>query len=115
MLTDGQSTSVPAGATSNVFLGRPIEFLGQPTNVTLLATADAPLQSAQILINIGASQMAPIASGVPLNVAAAAGSGPKNDEDVMATFAVPAGARLQMNVTNNGGAAVINRWRAILS
>lgn len=114
-LTDGFGLSVAAAATSNLFAGRPIEFLGAPSTVTLLTIADAALQTQQVLINIGGNQMAPLAAGTPVNAAAAAGQGPKNDEDVMCTFAVPAGARLQLNITNPSGAAVISRYRALIS
>lgn len=114
-LTDGAESSVAATSTANIFLGRPIEFLGAPSTVTLLATADAAGQSGQVLINVGATQMAPVAAGVPLPVASVAGAGPKNDEDVIATFAVPAGARLQFNVTNPSGAAVKTRYKALIS
>lgn len=115
MLTDGQSVSVAAAATANLFAGRPIEFLGTPSNVTLLSAADAALQTCQVLINVGGQQLAPVAAGTPINVAPAAGQGPKNDEDVIATYAVPPGARSQFNVTNGSGAAVITRYRAIIT
>jgi hypothetical protein len=114
-LTDGASVSVAAGATSNIFAGRPIEFLGAPSTVTLLLTADAALLTSQVLINIGGNQMAPLAAGTPVNVASAAGAGPKNDEDVVCTFAVPAGARLQCNITNPTGGAIISRYRALIT
>lgn len=113
MLTDGVSAAIGAGATVNLFAGRPIEFLGQPSNVTLLANGDAAGLTGQVLINVGGNQSAPVAAGTPLNTAAAAGQGPKNDEDVLATFAVPSGARLQFNVTATG--ATTARYRAIIT
>lgn len=115
MLTDGNSVSIAAGATTNLFAGRPIEFLGQPSNITLLADSDGALQTGQVLVNQGGNQMVPVAAGTPLNVATAAGVGPKNDEDVIATFSVQAGSRLQFNVTNGGAGAVISRYRAIIT
>lgn len=115
MLTDGTAVSIAAGATTNVFAGRPIEFLGAPSNITLLADADAAGLTAQVLVNNGGQQFAPLAAGVPLNAATAAGVGPKNDEDVLTTFAVQAGSRLQFNVTNTTAGAVITRWRAIIT
>lgn len=115
MLTDGVSTSVAANATSNAFSGRPIEFIGSPSNATLLLVSDAAGQTAQVLINVGGQQMVPLASGTPINVAPAAGVGPKNDEDVMATIALPAGSRNQLNISNSTGAAVVSRYRAIIT
>lgn len=115
MLTDGTAVSIAAGVTTNVFAGRPIEFLGAPSNITILADADAAGQTCQILVNNGGQQFAPVAAGVPLNVATAPGVGPKNDEDVLVTFGVQAGSRLQFNITNTSGAAVISRWRAIIT
>lgn len=115
MLTDGAALSVGAGATANIFAGRPIEFLGAPSVVRLLLTSDAATQTAQWLINVGGVQLAPLASGMPINVSAAAGSGPKDDEDTVAAgVAVPAGARSQLNISNGGGAAVISRYRAYI-
>ena len=115
MLTDGNSASVPAGATVNLFSGRPVEFLGSDSNVELLLAADAALVTAAVLVNRGGVQMAPISSGMPVNTAAAAGEGPKADEDRVAVFAVPAGSRLQLNVTNGGAAATNVRYRAIIT
>lgn len=115
MLLDGTGVSVGAGATTNVALGRPIEFLGVASVVLLYAIADAALFTIQVLSNLGGQQLAPIASGVPVNTAAAAGQGPKIDEDVIAQFPIPAGARTQINVTNGGGAAANFRWRAQIS
>jgi hypothetical protein len=115
MLTDGVQASIPANSTVNVFLGRPIEFIGTPSVARLLAIADAIGMQIQWLINVGGSQLVPVAAGTSLNVAAAAGQGPKDDEDTMATnVAIPAGARNQLNITNTTGAAIIMRYRAFL-
>lgn len=114
-LRDGVSVSIAAAATTNVFLNRPIEFLGVPSNITLLAAADAALQTGQVLINVGGQQLVPVAAGTPINTASAAGAGPKNDEDVLQQYAVPAGARSQFNITNGAGAAVISRYGALIT
>lgn len=114
-LTDGVGISIGAGATTNLFAGRPIEFLGVASTVRLFLNADAALMTVQCLINQGGNQLAPIASGTPVNTAAAAGQGPKEDEDRISDFAVPAGARLQLNVTNGGGAAAVARYRAMIN
>ena len=115
MLTDGTNTAVAIGATTNLFSGRPIEFLGQPSVVRLLLAADLNLATAQWLINVGGVQLAPLASGMSVNVAAAAGGGPKDDEDTVAAgVAVPQGSRSQLNLTN-GNAAINNcRYRAYI-
>jgi hypothetical protein len=115
MLTDGQSISIGANATVNVFSGRPIEFIGTPSLARLLFNADAAGLTAAMLINVGGVQSAPIAAGTSVNVAAAAGSGPKDDEDTMATnIPLPAGSRNQLNITNTTGAAIIFRYRAFI-
>jgi hypothetical protein len=115
MLTDGLSVSIPANSTTNVFLGRPIEFIGQPSTARLLAVADAAGLNFNWLINVGGVQLAPIAPSTPVNTAAAAGQGPKDDEDTVATgVALPAGARSQLNVTNTTGAPIVFRYRAII-
>lgn len=115
MLTDGQAVSIPAGSTVNVFLGRPIEFIGAPSVCRLLAVGDAAGLSLQWLINVGGVQSAPIAAGMPVNVAALSGQGPKDDEDaVAANVPMPAGSRNQLNVTNGSGAAILFRYRAYI-
>src|SRR6266852_2705222 len=101
MLTDGINNAVGIGATANIFSGRPIEFLGAPSVVRLLLVADLNLATAQWLINVGGVQLAPLAAGMSVNVAAAPGGGPKDDEDTVAAgVAVPAGARSQLNIVN---------------
>lgn len=113
MLTDSQEITVAIGATTNAFLGRPIEFIGAPSVARLLIAADAPGISVQWLINVGGIQNVPIAAGSSVNVAAVAGAGPKDDEDVMASnVPLPAGARSQLNLTNSSAAAVNVRYRA---
>jgi hypothetical protein len=115
MLTDGVQASIPANSTVNVFLGRPIEFIGSPSVGRLLAIGDAIGLQLQWLINVGGQQLVPIAAGTPLNTSAAAGQGPKDDEDTYATnVAIPAGARNQLNITNTTGAAINVRYRAFL-
>lgn len=115
MITDGTAVSIGAGATVNVFAGRPSEYLGTPSVMRLLANADAAGLNCQLLQNVGANQIAPIAGGASLNVAAAAGQGPKDDEDTIITnLPIPAGTRQAFNVTNTTGGAVIMRWRAQL-
>lgn len=115
MLTDGTNVAVAIGATTNLFTGRPIEFLGAPSVVRLLLNADLNLATAQWLINVGGVQLAPIASGMPVNVAAAPGAGPKDDEDTVAAgVAVPAGARSQLNLTNGNAAINNSRYRAYI-
>lgn len=82
----------------------------------LLLVSDAAGQQAQLLINVGGQQIVPLAAGTPVNVASAAGAGPKDDEDTFVpSVAVPAGARQQLNITNTTGAAVVSRYRAILA
>lgn len=112
-LTDGVAASVGAGLTTNLFLGRASEFPGGNAALTeqLFVDADAPGVTVSMLQNVGSLPLAPIQSGTTVNAAAAAGVGPKLDEDLMGTFPVPVGARQALNVTNTTAAAVIVRYR----
>jgi hypothetical protein len=115
LLTDGVQSSVAANSTANIFLGRPIEFIGVASVARLLAIADAIGLQIQWLINVGGVQLVPIAAGTTLNTSAAAGQGPKDDEDTLATnVAIPAGARNQLNITNTTGASINTRYRAFV-
>lgn len=115
MLTDSQQVTVGAGATTNLFLGRPIEFIGVASVARLLMAADALGVNCQWLINVGGTQLVPIAAGTTVNVASVAGAGPKDDEDQMATnVPIPAGARNQLNATNTSGAGIAVRYRATI-
>jgi hypothetical protein len=116
-LTDGVAASVAAGATTNIFLGTASEFPGGGAALTeqLFLDADAPGVTVSMLQNIGGMPLAPIQSGVTVNAAAAPGVGPKLDEDLMGTFAIPVGARQSLNVTNTGAAAVIVRYRNFIT
>lgn len=111
-LTDSKQVSIPANSTVNVFLGQPSEFLGVPSVGRLLWIADAIGLNGQLLINVGGNQNVPVAAGSTLNVSAAAGQGPKDDEDQIATnIPYPAGSRNQLNITNTTGAAINMRYR----
>lgn len=115
MLTDGSQVSIPANSTVNVIAGHPLEFLGQPSVVRLLAAADAIGLNGQFLINVGGTQLVPIAAGATLNFGGVVGQGPKDDEDTLASgVAIPPGARSQFNITNTTGAAINMRWRAVI-
>jgi len=117
--TVGTSTSISANTTTNVVTGTLLEFVGVPSVLNLWATSDSVAATpitVQLLINIGATQIVPIAASSPVNIAASAGLGPKLDEDQIASnIALPAGARVQFNVTNPAGGAIVFRWRATLS
>lgn len=119
IVTVGQSVSVAAGATVNVALGTLLEFQGVPAVLNLWATSDAAAatpETVQLLVNIGATQIVPIAAATPVNIAAAAGLGPKLDEDqIGANIPLPAGSRVQLNVNNPAAGAVVFRWRATLT
>lgn len=117
--TVGTSASISAGATTNVALGTLLEFQGVPSVLNLWATSDAVAATpitVQLLVNVGATQLVPIASGTNVNIAASAGLGPKLDEDqIGANIALPAGSRVQFNVTNPASGAIVFRWRATLA
>lgn len=114
-LTDGSAVSIAATSTVNVVAGHPIEFIGAPSAARLLIDGDAPGLTQQFLINVGGDQKVPIAAGASVNTAAAAGQGPKDDEDTVASAVpLPAGSRNQWNVTNTTAGAIIARWRAFI-
>jgi len=116
MLTDGQQVSIPAGSVVNVFLGRPIEFLGKDSVIRLLLAADAAGLTASMTVNQGGSQIAPLADGTPVNFPGIIGTGPKDDEDTMiAAQTIPAGSRSALNITNTTGNAVNVRYRAMIA
>lgn len=114
----GGSVSVAAASTVNVALGTLLEFQGVPSILNLWATSDSAAATpitVQLLVNVGATQLVPIASGSTVNIAATAGLGPKNDEDQIGYgIALPQGARVQFNVTNPAAGAINFRWRATL-
>lgn len=115
MLTDSNAQSVAATTTVNMFLGRPIEFIGAPSIARLLMAADATEVSVQWLINVGGVQSVPVAAGTSVNVASVPGAGPKDDEDTLATnVPMPAGSRNQLNVFNQLGTATNVRYRAYI-
>lgn len=119
VVTVGTSVSVGATSTVNVALGTLVEFIGAPSVLNLWATSDSVAATpitAQLLVNVGATQIVPIASGTPVNIAAAAGLGPKLDEDQLAAnVALPAGARVQLNISNPAAGAINFRWKATLA
>lgn len=116
-ITDGVAASVGAGLTVNLFLGRASEFPGgsSPLTEQLFLDADAPGVTVSMLQNVGSTPLAPVQSGTTINAATAAGVGPKLDEDLMGTFAIPAGARQALNVTNTTAAAVVVRYRNFMT
>ena len=116
-VTDGVAASVAAGATTNLFLGRLSEFPGgsAPLTEQIFADADAAGVTISMLQNVGSTPLAPIQSGTTLNAASAAGIGPKLDEDLLGTFAVPVGARQALNATNTTAGAVIVRYRNFIT
>ncbi|SRR6266851_3601796 len=116
MLTDGTNTAVAIGATTNVLIGRPLEFIGAPSVLRLLLAADLNLATAQLLMNVGGDQRVPLSAGTAVPVTSTPGGGPKDDEDtVLPQVAIPPGARLQLNITN-GNAAINNvRYRGIIA
>jgi hypothetical protein len=115
MLVDGAETAVAIGATINLFLGRPIEFIGTPSVGKLLITADDPDVTMSWTINVGGVQHVPVAAGSVINVAPVTGGGPKEDEDiVIMNVPMPAGSRNQLSVTNTGAQATNVRYRVVI-
>jgi hypothetical protein len=116
-ITDGVAASVGAGGTTNLFLGRASEFPGggAPLTEQLFITADALGVTVSMLQNVGGTPLAPVQAGTTVNVAAAQGEGPKLDEDLLGTFAVPVGARQALNVFNTTAGAIVVRYRNFIT
>lgn len=116
-ITDGVAASVGAGLTTNLFLGRASEFPGgsSPLTEQLFLDSDAPGVTVSMLQNVGSTPLAPVQSGTTVNAATAPGIGPKLDEDLMGTFAIPVGARQALNVTNTTAAAIVVRYRNFMT
>jgi hypothetical protein len=118
MLRDGGSFSIPAGATVNVFAGQTVEFFGgaQPGVMRLLCTSDGPGLTMAMTQNVGSQQTAPVSPGTTVNVASAAGAGPKDDEDtVLPAVPMPVGIRSALNITNTTAGAIPFRYAAIVA
>jgi hypothetical protein len=115
MLVDSAEVSIPAGATVNVFLGRPIEFIGAPSVASLAITGEAEFMTMTWTINVAGVQHVPIASGSTINAAPAGGVGPREDEDTVITnVPMPAGSRNSLAVFNGSAAAAPIRYRAVI-
>lgn len=116
-ITDGVSQSVPAGGNVNVFLGRASEFPGGQQALTqqLFMDADVPGMTVSLNQNVGGTPLAPIQSGTPINSLSQGGSGPKLNEDLVGTFAVPVGCRQALNVYNSTAAAAVVRYRNFIT
>jgi hypothetical protein len=99
--------SVPANSTTpNALVGLPLEFFGQAATVTLYGNSDTVGVTISLLINNGQNISALIAPGSQLSAAATTGK-VKSNEDFVSQFAVPAGSRLVLSLTNTTGAAII--------
>lgn len=119
-ITDGVAQSVGAGGNVNLFLGRASEFPGGQAALTeqLFMDADAPGLTVSLAQNVGGTPLAPIQGGTPINCSSSdplGGTGPKLNEDLVGTFAVPSGCRQALNVYNSNTAAVIVRYRNFIT
>jgi hypothetical protein len=109
---------IGAGLTTNVLAATLAAFIGPPSLITLYATGDSvaatPLTHT-LQVNQGGSSQTPIAPGSGVNQAAAAGVGPKLDEDlVLMQYSVPAMSALVLNVTNPAAGGIVYRFLLFL-
>jgi len=93
--------TIPAGGLlANLLTGVGIEYLGRASVVDLWITADAAGDTFGLTRTLGGDQVTLIPVGTSINVASAAGAGPKTDEDIYLTgAAIPMGAHLIMPIS----------------
>lgn len=92
-----------AGTVANVVNGTAIDIIGVPSVLTLYGNGEIVGMSHSITIFVGGQNMQPIPSSA-LPLASTAGS-IKKDEDFIARFPVPGGARLVHFLSNPGAAS----------
>lgn len=101
--------TIPAGgAIANALTGLGIEFMGRASAVKLYGTVDTAGPTIGLSYTMGGDSRVLIPAGSPLPAAAAAGQGPKQDEDFMGEWPVPQGAHLVLSVA--GVAAITGRF-----
>lgn len=92
---------IPAGGLlANALSGQGVEFIGRASLISVGGVADVAGDTIALNYTVGGDSKILIPAGSALNGAAAAGQGPKRDEDeLIADYPVPAGAHLVLPVT----------------
>lgn len=108
-LTQRISYTIPAGGVlANALAGLGVEFLGKASHVRLFGVADTAGDSISFTRTTGGESQVLVPAGSTLNGAAAAGQGPKMNEDYIGEWPVPAGSHLVLSVV--GTAAHVGRF-----
>jgi hypothetical protein len=90
-------TSPAAAVIANVLSGTAIEFITRASNLKVFATADAAGDTFGLSMTMGGDSRVLIPAGSSINLASAAGAGPKLDEDFYGEWPIPAGAHLVLS------------------
>ncbi len=105
---------IPAGGVlANALTGLGVEFIGKASNVELHAVADVAGDTMAFNRTTGGDSSILVPAGSPLNGAAAAGQGPKLDEDLVGSWPIPAGSHLLVQVI--GVAAHTGRFALLVN
>lgn len=102
-----------AGIIANALAGLGVEFVGKASNIGLFGVADVAGDTISFNYTVGGDSKILVPGGSPINGAAAAGQGPKLDEDGIGTWPVPAGSHLVLGVV--GVAAHTGRFAVEVS
>lgn len=106
--------TIPAGGVlNNALQGLSVEFVGKASVVRLFGVADVAGDTMSLTRTTGGDSQVLVDAGSPLNGAAAAGQGPKLDEDFIGEWPVPAGSHLVLGVV--GTAAHVGRFAVELT
>lgn len=93
-----------AATVPNALAGTALEYFGQAATLSLYGNADIAGMSMSLSFNRGGDSDLPIPPGSSLGVASTVGK-VKTNEDFIGQWAVPAGSRLVLSVTNPGAAS----------
>lgn len=101
----GIRQAIGAAATvANALAGNPLEYVGEARNLTIYGNGDIAGMNMSLLFNRGGDSEVPIPPGSALGIGSTVGK-VKTNEDFIGQFAVPAGTRLVLSVTNPGAAS----------
>lgn len=97
--------AIGAAATiPNVLAGTALEYFGQAATLSLYGSADIAGMSMSLSFNRGGDSDLPVPPGSSIGLASTVGK-VKVNEDFIGQWAVPAGSRLVLSVTNPGAAS----------